>query len=487
MRRRLTVIKEIQALLPEANELLIKYGGEPLVLEDSVFGQKVWLPLIQELRDIEYDRYGFWYAYVQYAYTDDLPSMSLKNAKVPTKEEKDFYMKCQRLSEVGFFMFYESTGRWAHWYDHTDKKHVEAIDKAYNKYFLGGETPIFEVTDDPQYMRVDEDGEPGPWVGKISGVGKAASTFPLGLGESFSRVLSFASDGYTDEESDDYLKDFGRDLIEDCKAGLIDPCVGREKELQQLEMILARRKKNNPVLVGKAGTGKSQIVYGLAHKMASNDYDGLLKGKRIIEMNISKIMSGMKYVGELEKRVNKILDKVINSENILFIDEMHTMMGAGSTSTDKSGDISNMLKPYLADGRLSMIGATTDNEYSFIVADPATERRFNKVEVKEMTYPEVQTLLKNVSKVYAKHHGVSFRADLLEALPYAAKNSNPKRMNPDISIDVLDSLGVYTRQKGKKQATKTLLKEMMAEMYDKKDLVLDKEVQEIPIGFKTNR
>ncbi len=234
------------------------------------------------------------------------------------------------------------------------------------------------------------------------------------------------------------LNQFGRDLTEFAKAGKFDPVIGREKEIERVIQILSRRTKNNPVLLGEPGVGKTAVAEGLAQEIASGNVPELLKGKRVVSLDLSSVVAGAKYRGEFEERLKKAVDEIVKVGNvILFVDEMHTIIGAGAA--EGAIDAANILKPSLARGELQLIGATTLNEYrKYVEKDAALERRFQPVTVGEPSVEETIEILKGIREKYEAHHGVKIKDDAIIA---AAKMSScyiTDRFLPDKAIDLVD-------------------------------------------------
>lgn len=235
------------------------------------------------------------------------------------------------------------------------------------------------------------------------------------------------------------LEKFGRDLTELARQGKLDPVVGRETEIQRVLEILSRRTKNNPVLIGDAGVGKTAIVEGIAQRIAAGEVPDALKGKKVIQLDIGSLVAGTKYRGEFEERMQKILDEVIQQKDkiILFIDEIHTIIGAGGA--EGAVDASNMLKPALARGDLHVIGATTIDEYrKYIEKDPAFERRFQPVYVPEPSLEDTIAILKVLKDKLEAHHKVKITDSAIKAAVYLSDRYISDRHLPDKAIDLLD-------------------------------------------------
>ena len=270
---------------------------------------------------------------------------------------------------------------------------------------------------------------------------------------------------FLDNKSKKELLEHGQDITALAREGHIDDCIGRENEIWALTLTLARRKKANPVLVGPAGVGKSQIVYGLANRIAKREA-GFLNDWTIIEMSTTGLNAGTKYVGELEKKMKGILAAIEKTPNvIIFIDEIHTIMGTGK-GEKSTLDIANILKPALASGKLKLIGATTKDEYNILVKDPAVERRFNKITVEEPSIEEAVEVLHGIKKVYAKHHGVTYYKAAVDVMPIVAKRYNPKRNLPDSAVDILDYCGALAKVSDVKKITKKMVGEFAKKLYD---------------------
>ena len=237
------------------------------------------------------------------------------------------------------------------------------------------------------------------------------------------------------------LDNFGTDITRAAAEKKLDPIVGREKEIERLVQILSRRKKNNPVLIGEPGVGKSAIVEGLALRIIQRKVSRILFGKRVISLDMASVVAGTKYRGQFEERIKAILNELSKNPNIiLFIDEIHTIVGAGSATG--SMDAANMLKPALARGEVQCIGATTLDEYrKSIEKDGALERRFQKVIVDPTTAEETLQILKNIKPCYEEHHNVSYTDNALEACVKLTGRYINDRNFPDKAIDALDEAG----------------------------------------------
>ncbi len=246
--------------------------------------------------------------------------------------------------------------------------------------------------------------------------------------------------GYPQEEKEEnVLEKYGRDIIKDAKAGKIDPIIGRDEEIRSITRVLSRKTKNNPVLIGEPGVGKTAIVEGLALRILKGDVPSSLKDKTIWELDMAALVAGAKYRGEFEERLKNVLNEVKKSEGniIMFIDEIHMIVGTGAS--EGAMDTSNILKPMLARGEIHVIGATTLNEYrKYIEKDGALERRFQKIKVEEPNVEDTITILRGLKDRFEIHHGVSITD---KALIEAATLSNryiTDRYLPDKAIDLVD-------------------------------------------------
>ena len=237
------------------------------------------------------------------------------------------------------------------------------------------------------------------------------------------------------------LDNFGIDLTKAADEGRLDPIVGREREIERLAQILSRRKKNNPVLIGEPGVGKSAIAEGLALRISKRNVSRVLFNKRVVALDLASIVAGTKYRGQFEERMKAILNELAKNDNIiLFIDEIHTIVGAGGASG--SLDAANMLKPALARGEIQCIGATTLDEYrQHIEKDGALERRFQKVMVDPTTIDETLNILNNIKERYEEHHNVTYTPDAIDACVRLTNRYISDRNLPDKAIDALDEAG----------------------------------------------
>lgn len=246
-------------------------------------------------------------------------------------------------------------------------------------------------------------------------------------------------DDETPEEKYEVLKKYGRDLIDEVAKGKIDPVIGRDEEIRRVMEILSRKSKNNPVLIGEPGVGKTAIVEGLAWRIFKGDVPFSLKNKTIFELDLGSLIAGAKYRGEFEERLKATLNEVVksNGQIIMFIDEIHTLIGAGKT--DGAMDAANLLKPMLARGEIHCIGATTLDEYrKYIEKDPAFERRMQKVMVDESSLEDTISILRGLKERYESHHGVKILDEALVAAAVLSKRYISDRFLPDKAIDLVD-------------------------------------------------
>jgi len=289
------------------------------------------------------------------------------------------------------------------------------------------------------------------------------------------------------------LDNFSKDLNKLASEGKLDPVVGREKEIMRIAQVLSRRKKNNPIIVGEPGCGKTAIVEGLAMKIFEGDCPKNLTDKRIVSLDMNSIVAGTKYRGQFEERMKVIIEELQNNPNIIvFIDEIHTIVGAGSSSG--SLDASNIFKPALARGEIQCVGATTLDEYrKNFEKDGALERRFQKIIVDPSTKEETLIILKNSKSKYEDHHKVLYNEEILDLCVELADRYITDREFPDKAFDILDEVGARSQvdiklpeiiEKLKQQASdikeeklqviKSQKFEMAAELRDKERKILGK-------------
>ena len=241
------------------------------------------------------------------------------------------------------------------------------------------------------------------------------------------------------------LKAFGRNLTELARKGELDPVIGRKNEIERVIQILCRRTKNNPVLLGEAGVGKTAIVEGLAQEIAKGNVPELLRDKRVITLDLALMVAGTKYRGQFEERIKAVMDEIRRAKNIiLFIDELHTIVGAGSA--EGTMDASNIIKPALSRGEMQCVGATTLNEYrKYIEKDAALERRFQSVKVEAPSMDEAIQILKGLRHKYEEHHKAEFTDKAIEAAVKLSDRYITDRFLPDKAIDVMDEAGSRAR------------------------------------------
>ncbi len=255
----------------------------------------------------------------------------------------------------------------------------------------------------------------------------------------------------TDAESE-YLDQFTVNLVERAKEGKIDPVIGRENEIERVMQILCRRKKNNPVLVGEPGVGKTAIAEGLALEIANGNVPDMLEGTELFSLDVGSLIAGTKYRGDFEKRLKGVLHELSQRKKaVLFIDEIHNLVGAGATNGG-SMDASNMLKPALANGDLKCIGATTFDEYrNFFEKDRALSRRFAKVDVSEPSFDDTLKILKGLKHKYETHHNVRFSEKALKSAIDLSVKYMHERFLPDKAIDIIDEVGASFKLMARKR------------------------------------
>jgi ATP-dependent Clp protease ATP-binding subunit ClpC len=279
---------------------------------------------------------------------------------------------------------------------------------------------------------------------------------------------------------------FGTDLTEKARAGELDPVVGREKQIRRIVTILGRRTKNNPVLIGEPGVGKTAIVEGLAQRIIAEEVPEHLLDKRVYTLDLAGMIAGTKYRGEFEERLKKLIDELINDKNIiLFIDELHLLVGAGAA--EGAIDAANMLKPALARGQIRLIGATTLDEYQkHIEKDAALERRFQTVMVEEPTVKESIAILRGLKKHYETHHGVEVADEVVTDIAHLAKRYINDRYMPDKAIDVLDETASQVKvERGKSPIEVRKLARELKVVTDRMEEAVEAEDYERAAQYKT--
>ncbi|OII13984.1 ATP-dependent Clp protease ATP-binding subunit [Curtobacterium sp. MCBA15_008] len=273
------------------------------------------------------------------------------------------------------------------------------------------------------------------------------------------------------------LDQFGTDLTERARDGRIDPVIGRADEIEQTVEILLRRTKNNPVLIGEPGVGKTAIVEGLAQRIADGDVPVLLQGKRVVSLDLPSMLSGTRYRGDFEERLTKAMDEIAAhaDELIVFVDELHTVVGAGGGGEGGSMDAGNILKPRLARGDLHMVGATTLNEYRRIEKDAALERRFQPVTVGEPSVEDAVAILTGLAPRYAEHHDVTYTDDALRAAVELSHRYVTDRHLPDKAIDLIDQAGARRRLARSGDVDVSALRAQVATLTASKDAAVAEE------------
>ncbi len=243
------------------------------------------------------------------------------------------------------------------------------------------------------------------------------------------------------------LNTYGRDLTKAAEKGELDPVIGRKAEIQRILQVLSRRTKNNAVLIGEAGVGKTAVVEGLAEAIAAGDAPERMRGKRVIALDMTRVVAGTMYRGQFEERLKQLIEEAKAAKNcILFLDEIHTLVGAGGA--EGAMDAANILKPSLARGEIQVVGATTMKEYhKSIEKDAALERRFQSVIVDEPSQEDTLDILKGIASRYEKHHNVKYEPDALQAAVRLTARSLPSRLLPDKAIDAIDETGARVRMR----------------------------------------
>ncbi|WP_426515450.1 ATP-dependent Clp protease ATP-binding subunit [Diaminobutyricibacter sp. McL0618] len=272
-------------------------------------------------------------------------------------------------------------------------------------------------------------------------------------------------------EASPMLDQFGTDLTALARDGKLDPVIGRLDEIEQTVEILSRRTKNNPVLVGEAGVGKTAIVEGLAQAVVDGAVPDQLKGKRVIALDLPGMLAGTRYRGDFEERLTKLMDEVgaRRDELIVFIDELHTVVGAGGSGDGGGMDAGNILKPRLARGELHLVGATTLKEYRRVEKDPALERRFQPVTVGEPSIEDAVLILSGLRKVYEEHHGVTYTDDAVRSAVELSARYVSDRFLPDKAIDLIDQAGARLRLSLGKRVDASALLERLATLEAEKN------------------
>lgn len=273
----------------------------------------------------------------------------------------------------------------------------------------------------------------------------AAGPTPAGAGSAASKAFERLAPGAQAQEKLSAIKSYGLDLTEAAKEGKLDPVIGRKAEVERLILILCRRRKNNPVLLGEAGVGKTAIVEGLAHAIVRGEVPDILRKKRLICLDLALMIAGTKYRGQFEERIKAAMDEIKKSGNIiLFIDELHTIVGAGSA--EGAIDASNILKPALSRGEIQCIGATTLDEYrKHIEKDSALERRFQKIIVQPSSLDETIAILEGLKAKYEEHHKCNYTKQAIDAAAILSDRYVHGRYLPDKAIDLLDEAGAMMR------------------------------------------
>ena len=270
----------------------------------------------------------------------------------------------------------------------------------------------------------------------------------MGIAESMYKELAEHAQAQKGESPTPVLDQYSRDLTDLAAAGQLDPIIGREHEIDRILQILSRRTKNNPCLIGEPGVGKTAIAEGLAQRIVLGAVPPTVKGKRVVTLDMASMIAGSKYRGEFEERIKKVIQEVMTSRDVLlFIDELHTIIGAGGA--EGAMDASNILKPSLSRGEIQIIGATTIEEYrKYIEKDPALERRFQPVMVEEPNEEETLDILKGIRPYYEKHHNVEISDEALEAAVKLSKRYVNDRYLPDKAIDLMDEAASRMQLKG---------------------------------------
>ncbi|MCU1411480.1 MAG: family ATPase, partial [Rhodoglobus sp.] len=299
----------------------------------------------------------------------------------------------------------------------------------------------------------------------------AAGITPEALQEGMRETVNAGAAPEAEPESETPMLDkYGMDLTQRARDGELDPVIGRADEIEQAIEILSRRTKNNPVLIGEAGVGKTAIVEGLAQAIVDGGVPQQLRDKRVVSLDLPAMLSGTRYRGDFEERLTKLMDEISahKTELIVFIDELHTVVGAGG-SGDGGMDAGNILKPRLARGELHVIGATTLREYRNIEKDPALERRFQPVQVGEPSIEDAVLILSGLRKAYEDHHGVTYTDDAIRASVELSARYVTDRFLPDKAIDLIDQAGARLRLSLGSKLDVSALLERLAELESEKN------------------
>src|SRR5690625_4825679 len=281
-----------------------------------------------------------------------------------------------------------------------------------------------------------------PAGGLLAHAGVTPQALQAGAQQAHAQHAAQQQAGGADEQEGSMFEKYGLDLTEEAKAGRLDPVIGREQEIEQTIEVLARRTKNNPVLIGEAGVGKTAIVEGLAQAIVDEKVPAQLKGRRVISLDLAGTIAGTRYRGDFEERLTGAIEELAEDSNtIVFIDELHTVVGAGGSGESGGMDAGNILKPRLARGDLHMVGATTLKEYRTIEKDSALERRFQPVTVGEPSIEDAVKILTGLADRYAEHHQVTYTPEALRAAVEFSSRYIAGRFLPDKAIDLIDQAG----------------------------------------------
>ena len=288
-----------------------------------------------------------------------------------------------------------------------------------------------------------------------------------------------------EQQEENVLEKYGRNINEAVKAGKIDPVIGRDEEIRSITRVLSRKTKNNPVLIGEPGVGKTAIVEGLAQRIVRGDVPTSLKGKTIFELDLGLLVAGAKYKGEFEERLTSVLKEIDKSEGniILFIDEIHNLVGAGKS--EGAMDASNLLKPRLARGELHCVGATTLDEYrEYIEKDPALTRRFQQVFVAEPTVEDTITILRGIQEKFEIFHGVKIQDSAIVAAATLSNRYITDRYLPDKAIDLIDEACAMIRSEVESMPTEVDVISRKIMQYEIEEKSLEREDEDNPKAQK---